>query len=390
MIHEPALCRLELVDPDGLHSNIVIEARARGAGFSVRFWHDESNPDGIEIGATTEPYSARALARLMLEHGVGSRIDEGIAWYPLVSVTGERGVAAHVLRQAFVLVGNSGGEVMELPDAKFDAVAEFAGDMADFDDPHLLECILSNARDFDFDLPAMLRHYGLAAGRSNLRELYAAREREAEQQVDEWQAPLDPFDDHITWIVEAFSVPLRPYRVTWPGGSELRKIFALRFYLQNYAPAHGRLPTGRVTIPAGTIRHLGDYPAFDVDIEALIADAARLGAPVSKTYRLPRRKRARFFRRQIAALSLAFGKGRFATPEGLKARDRRDSMSSFLGKYVTDHEHLPRGTLRTHPRDTPLHLGTNMGEVDFDALSRMAGGSNAIEVPVHWRDASAP
>ena len=29
-------------------------------------------------------------------------------------------------------------------------------------------------------------------------------------------------------------------------------------------------------------------------------------------------------------------------------------------------------------------------EIDFDALSRMAGVSNAIEVPVHWRGESAP
>src|SRR5947209_132917 len=118
---EPLLCRLEVVAADAPHRGTVLEARARGNGFSVWLRNDELCRDGAEIGATSEPYSARAFAQIMFDYELAERLYERRAWWYWVSVTGDRGLRAYLLCQAFTTGRTGCSQLLELPDATFDA-----------------------------------------------------------------------------------------------------------------------------------------------------------------------------------------------------------------------------------------------------------------------------
>jgi hypothetical protein len=186
---------------------------------------------------------------------------------------------------------------------------------------------------------------------------------------------LDPFSDRIEWMVGAFDLPLRPYRIGFPASSAHHKICSLRTFLQGYVLRHGRLPTGTALIPEKVDRALG-HDAFEVDCDALASEAARICAPLflPETYRLPRRKRVEPFRAQIEAIAAAFGDGAFTTPFDLAPKHRTFRMESFLKDYAVYYERLPRGTIRADESRTPFVLFyDDLGDVDFDRLRKAAG-----------------
>ena len=187
---------------------------------------------------------------------------------------------------------------------------------------------------------------------------------------------LDPFSDRIEWMVGAFDLSLRPYRVGFPASSAYHKISSLRTFLQGYVLRHGRLPTGTAPIPEKVDPSLGGHDAFEVDCDALASEAARICAPLflPETYRLPRRKRVEPFRAQIEAIAAAFGDGPFTTPFELAPKNRTFWMESFLKDYVVYYERLPRGMIRADESRTPFVLFCkDLGDVDFDQLRKAAG-----------------
>ena len=186
---------------------------------------------------------------------------------------------------------------------------------------------------------------------------------------------LDPFSDRIEWMVGAFDLSLRPYRVGFPGSRAYHKIGSLRTFLQGYVLRHGRLPIATALIPEKADRALW-HDAFEVDCDALASEAARICAPLflPESYRLPRRKRVEPFRAQIEAIAAAFGDGPFTTPFDLAPKDRTFGMKSFLRDYVVYYERLPRGMIRADESRTRFDFFyEDLGDVDFDQLRKAAG-----------------
>lgn len=98
-----------------------------------------------------------------------------------------------------------------------------------------------------------------------------AAERERVEQAQYAQA-LTPFDDAIAYLITRWAAD-KPRR-RYPGSKPLPPSgqLQLQHYLQQYVLAHGCLPTGAHTIPAGADLFNHESPSFDVDFDGLGSD----------------------------------------------------------------------------------------------------------------------
>jgi hypothetical protein len=341
---ETILCRLEVVGEDAPHRGTKLEVRQRGAGFSVWFWNYHLCRRGVEIGASSQPYNVRALAQIIFEYDIRGRLYGHLMCSPLetISVTGERGLRAYSL--PYVFIGER-GSLLYLPDATLDAFDALVGDTCSHERVGLVDGIIYAARDLelDLDVPALLRRYCLELTSASLQPLRDALKREVDRREDERLAPLDPFADQIEWMLRAHRRTLRTTGSMY-GDTLHSTAHLVREALEGHVREHGRLPTGRA-------RLLKNGNPFNVDFDALAATVASACArlPLPKAYRLPRRKRVPFFRKQIEAMADCFES---TTPEG----DRWDVIR-FLEDYVTAYERLPHGRQRINTDASPCPLG---------------------------------
>lgn len=240
-----------------------VEARAEPEGFSVWFADALLKPDATQIARRDSPYDARELAGIIVDHRLATQdtlrwpvmATEGL-WvnqtWRKVTVTGERGLKAHMLAVAFLTDPAFLPWLQQQSDASLALLEALVGETIEGDWQSLLGRIRWSAerRKLDGDALSLLRRYDLPASAANLRSLPEWLDNDGDPQglaqLAERQARLAPFRHEIETIAGLSSdQPIRGGGTTWPSHRS-----ALRAYLEQYVLEHGRLPEGEINVVA--------------------------------------------------------------------------------------------------------------------------------------------
>jgi hypothetical protein len=274
------------------------------------------------------------------------------------------------LRADFTHLFVSQGDPIERPD--------WAADLGEIDFDALREAVgvpTAAAESLYVRIQSPVKAVASFVPRDEWVQTVRAVAEEARRKADDPQRRerLAPLADQIALMARALGSSLNTNLKLPPDVLPGGKIDSLVHVLESYALEHGRLPCGRMTIPAQVSR-APDSGEFDVDIDALAANVAdaRARAMLPRSYRLPRHERAAFFRPGMDALLAKFDEA--PHPDPVSDRSRRFWLEAFLSDYVVDYERLPHGRMKVQYDPARLNfIHYYVGDVDFDALRKMAG-----------------
>lgn len=261
MSSTPVLCSVAIEAFGTPPRRSHIEARKLPQGFEVWFFDEHSCPDGQPLAQTEAPYTARAFAEVMLRCKIDRRLWSKPANVPprtswsAATVTGERGLWAHLLRLVYTTEPDHFDWLLGQSDASFEFLETLLSDPPDidWDRPFLTSQIMPSAYllGYDTDYLDLLRRYGLPAEATALPDLAAAlcahAERRQQKRTEaEREALIAPFRREIE-AMTAFSSDnsLQGGGIYW-GNTSSRSL--MRGYLEQYVVEHGEMPKGTIDV----------------------------------------------------------------------------------------------------------------------------------------------
>jgi hypothetical protein len=200
----------------------------------------------VQIGTSDEPYDARRLAQIIRGNNIDVRIRyvDGENWlapveWSEVTVTGERGFRAHLLRRT--LTAWPCDVALQQSDAAYDAIDAAFGESSDEAWELLIDIVVYGHG----QLSELLSRHGVPATSSAMRALGAKlksdHDRPRLEQEARRQAAIAPFRQEIEAIAAKCSDhPVRGGGIgTWPSYRS-----KMRSFLEEYVLEHGRMPRG--------------------------------------------------------------------------------------------------------------------------------------------------
>jgi hypothetical protein len=155
-----------------------LEARQLPCGFGMWLWNERRGPDLNHVASFDATCSARAFARVILDLRIGDQLvaDHPVSSIPsnawrAATVTGERGLNAHLLRLACTLGAGETYWLMDQSRASFEFLDGLIGDAPSDEWKRPFIDIVSDAwrLGYDLDILSLLNRYRLPAVATSLK-----------------------------------------------------------------------------------------------------------------------------------------------------------------------------------------------------------------------------